>query len=183
MQECITSLFMPIIISDWPIFRIPYAIWIQFQQPYGFLRLGVGVQVHVPCCRTDDFGPDDPTEAFKASFSEALETLEKKERLGVGRVEGAAADTENANRWWMLRIQPTEMAMSYWWNGGWGMVFVLLAKQIVRVARIKQIKDLSKKISHLYDAFLLHVASTSKQFVGSRFFNGTAWMIFVPLKW
>lgn len=182
MQECITSLFIPLI-SDWPIFRIPYAIWIQFQQPYGFPRLGVGVQVHVPCCRTDDFGPDDPTEAFKASFSEALETLEKEERLGVGRVEGAEADTENANRWWMLMIQPTEMAMSYWWNGGWGMVFVLLAKQIVRVARIKRIKDLSKKISHLFDAFLLHVASTSKQFVGSRFFNGTAWMIFVPLKW
>ena len=45
------------------------------------------------------------------------------------------------------------------WNGGWGMVFVFLAKQIVRVARIKRIKDLSKKISHLYDAFLLHVAS------------------------
>lgn len=85
MQECITSLFIPII-SDWPIFRIPYAIWIQFQQPYGFPRLGVGVQVHAPCCRTDDFGPDDPTEAFKASFSEALETLEKKERLEELRV-------------------------------------------------------------------------------------------------
>ena len=49
-------------------------------------RLGVGVQVNVPCCRTDDFGPDDPTEAFEASFSEALETLEKKRGLGELRV-------------------------------------------------------------------------------------------------
>lgn len=38
-------------------------------------KLGVGVQVNVPCCRTDDFGPDDPTEAFEASFSEALDMM------------------------------------------------------------------------------------------------------------
>lgn len=42
--------------------------------------------MHVPCCRTDDFGPDDPTEAFKASFSEALETLEKKKGWELGEL-------------------------------------------------------------------------------------------------